>query len=66
MKLIILAFLVSIFSCLVSAVVFLVKHTPGSSSLVKALTARITLSLVLFALLLLAFFMGWIKPHQIL
>lgn len=64
-KIIILLFLAIIFFCLGSAVIFLIRQKPGSTNLVKALTARITISLILFFLLLFAFFMGWIQPHQV-
>lgn len=64
-KLIILLFLATILFCLGSAVVFLVKQKPGSTNLVKALTARIALSLILFFLLIIAFLLGWLKPHQL-
>lgn len=64
-KLIILTFMLAILACLGSAVYFLIKQKPGSSDLVKALTARIGLSLLLFALLMLFFALGWISPHPI-
>jgi len=40
----------------------MMKDGDGSKRMVKALTMRIGLSLVLFLLLLFAFWMGWIKP----
>ena len=64
-KTIILLFLTSIFFCLGTAVVFLLKQKPGQTQLVKALTARITLSITLFILLFIAYFLGWITPHNL-
>ncbi len=61
----IIALLVFIFFSLGSALYFLVRDPAQSTRVVKALTWRIGLSLVLFALLMAAFMMGWITPHTI-
>jgi hypothetical protein len=63
---IIVALLVFIFFSLGSALYYLVRDPAESTRVVKALTWRIGLSLVLFALLMLAFGLGWIKPHSIM
>ena len=62
MKYIILLFFVFIIYSLGSALYYMMKDGDGSKRMVKALTMRIGLSIVLFALLLFAFWMGWIKP----
>lgn len=62
---VIVAFLFFIFFSLGSALYFLVKDPAQSTRVVKALTWRISLSLVLFALLMIAFKLGWITPHTI-
>lgn len=54
-----------IFYSLGSALYFLIKDPSQSTRVVKALSWRIGLSFVLFALLLVAFAMGWIQPHPI-
>lgn len=64
-KAIILLFMGFILFALVSALYFLVHDKPDSDRIVKALTWRIGLSLLLFILLIVAFEMGWITPHQI-
>lgn len=64
-KTIIILFLLFIFYALGSALYFLVRDKADSTRVVKALTWRIGLSIVLFLLLFLAFAMGWIQPHAI-
>ncbi|TAK77917.1 MAG: twin transmembrane helix small protein [Gammaproteobacteria bacterium] len=64
-KIIIVLFLIAIFFSLGSALYFLIHDKSGSTRIVKALTWRIGLSLLLFALLLVAFTLGWITPHSI-
>ncbi|MBV9575765.1 MAG: twin transmembrane helix small protein [Gammaproteobacteria bacterium] len=64
-KAIIILLIACIFFALGSALYFLVHDEAGSDRIVKALTWRIGLSLLVFVLLLFAFFMGWISPHQI-
>lgn len=66
MKIIIILFLATIIYCLGSAVFFMLRDKGGSKSMVKALTWRISLSLLLFVLLLVAYAMGWIVPHGLL
>lgn len=65
MKIIVLLLLATIIYCLGSAVFFMMRDKGGSRSMVKALTWRISLSLILFILLLIAYIMGWITPHPI-
>jgi len=48
-----------------SALYYLVKGNGNSDRIVKALTWRIGLSLLLFLILMLSFAMGWITPHNI-
>jgi len=64
-KIIIILFLLIILYSLGSGLYFLVWGKKGSDSVVKALTWRIGLSLLLFALLFVAFALGWIKPHGV-
>lgn len=68
-KVIVILFMVFILYSLGSALFFLVREKKGSTSdsdrVVKALTWRIGLSLLLFALILLAYAMGWIVPHRV-
>jgi hypothetical protein len=62
---IIIFFLFVIIYNLGSALYFLVRGKKGDSTrVVKALSWRIGLSMLLFILLLVAFGMGWIKPHS--
>lgn len=64
-KLVVVLFLVVIVYCLGSGLVYLVSDRGDSDRVVKALTWRIVLSLLLFALLFLAYAMGWIQPHGV-
>lgn len=53
--------------CLGSGLFYLVRQQDekDSRNVAKALTWRIVLSLSLFALLLLAYLLGWIHPHGV-
>lgn len=62
---IIILFLILIFYSLGSALYFLMRDQGSSMRSVKALTWRITLSCILFILLIIAFALGWIAPHPI-
>ena len=65
-KIIIILFLLFIFYALGSALYFLVRDKADSTRVVKALTWRIGLSILLFILLMVAFALGWIQPHAIM
>ncbi len=65
MKFLVLLFLAFILFSLGSALFFLVRDKGQSNRAVKALTVRIVLSLLLFAMLLLGFRFGWISPQGI-
>jgi hypothetical protein len=56
-----------IFFSLGSALFFLVRggDKNNSTRIVKALTWRIALSILLFVMLLVGFALGWITPHSI-
>ena len=60
MKIVVILFLVFILGSLGSALYFLVTDRGQKDRMVKALTVRITLSIVLFALLMLGFYFGFI------
>jgi hypothetical protein len=64
-KILIVAALVAIIISLASGMVFLVKDKGQSERTAKALTVRISLSVLLFGLLMLGIFTGHIKPHGI-
>jgi hypothetical protein len=64
--LLVLVCFVAIVASLGSALYHLSRGTPEDSArLSRALTVRITLSLVLFALLMLAWHFGLIAPHAL-
>jgi len=48
-----------------SALYYLIKDNGDSERIVKALTWRIGLSLLLFVILMFSFAMGWITPNNI-
>ncbi len=62
---IVVLFLIGILFSLGSGLVFLLRDKGGSTRMVKALTWRIGLSLLLFALLITSYFLGWVYPHGI-
>ena len=64
-KAIIILFLLVILYTLGSGLFYLVRDKGDSERVVKALTWRIGLSLLLFVLLFVAFALGFIKPHGI-
>lgn len=62
-KLVIVLFLIAILFCLGSALYYLFSGRGKPQSMVKALTVRIVLSIVLFLLLMLGFVTGVLHPH---
>jgi hypothetical protein len=64
-KILVIAALAAIIVSLASGMVFLVKDKGQSERTAKALTVRISLSVLLFGLLMLGIFTGHIKPHGI-
>ncbi len=62
-KLIIIVALIAIIGSLGSALFQLSRGTGDSQKMLRALTWRISLSVGLFLLLLLAWRMGYIRPH---
>ncbi len=64
-KAILILLLIFILFSLGSALYFLIHDEGNSDRIVKALTWRIGLSLLLFLFLLIAFAMGWIAPHPV-
>lgn len=63
--LIILAFLAIVYS-LASSLYFLLNDKPGASRTARALSWRIGLSIMLFALIMLGIASGVIQPHGLL
>jgi hypothetical protein len=64
-KFLIVACLLGIVASLGSGLFHLVKDKGDSKRMVKALTVRITLSVALFVLLLIAWKQGLISPHAL-
>lgn len=65
MKLLVLVFIVAILAALGSAMFALIRHRGASDRVVRSLTIRVALSIGLFLLLMLAYWMGWIQPHAV-
>lgn len=63
-RIIIIGFLLIIVGSLASALYYLVKDKGGSDRTVKALTLRVSLSLVLFLLLMAGFYFGFIPARH--
>lgn len=64
-KSIILILLILVLLSLGAGMFTLIKDRNKTDRTVKFLTLRIALSLSLFILLVVSFFMGWIQPHGI-
>ena len=62
MNYLILLFFLFIVYSLGSALYYMMKDQGGSKRMVKALTMRIGISILLFIFVLFSFWMGWIKP----
>ena len=64
-KILVIVMLVAIVGSLGSALFHLSSGKGDSSKMARALTVRIGLSVVLFILLMLAWWMGYISPHRV-
>ena len=64
-KIIIVLFLFAIIGSLFSGLFFLMKDKGASERTVKALTVRVSLSVLLFILLMIGFATGLLQPHGI-
>ena len=62
MNYLILLFFIFIVYSLGSALYYMMKDQGGSKRMVKALTMRIGISILLFVFIIFSFWMGWIKP----
>lgn len=63
LKLVVIFLLIGVMGSLFSALFFLLRDRGASRRTVKALTLRVGLSMLVFALLMLAFGAGWITGH---
>jgi hypothetical protein len=63
MKLLVIIVLLGIVGSLGSGLFYLVRDKDGSPRVLRALTIRITLSVILFLLLMAAWFSGLIQPN---
>ncbi len=63
MKLLVIVILIGIVASLASGMVTMLKDPQGSRRTVRALTLRVSLSVLLFVILMVSFAMGWITPH---
>ncbi|MGH8307320.1 MAG: twin transmembrane helix small protein [Gammaproteobacteria bacterium] len=61
----ILVILFIIIVSLFSGLYFMLHDRGESTRTVKALTVRITISLILFALLMIGYWTGWLHPHSL-
>lgn len=64
-KILVVIIFIAILASLGSALVFLIKDRGGSTRTAKALTLRISISVGLFALLFVLWWLGLIAPHGI-
>jgi len=62
-KIIVILFLLAIVGSLFSGLFFLMKDKGASERTVRALTVRVSLSVLLFILLLIGFATGLLQPH---
>ncbi|MDH3411109.1 MAG: twin transmembrane helix small protein [Gammaproteobacteria bacterium] len=64
-KILVIVIFIAILASLGSALVFLIKDRGQSTRTAKALTVRVSVSIGLFALLLVLWWLGLIAPHGI-
>jgi hypothetical protein len=64
-KVIVVLFLIAICIALFSGAFFLVRDSSDKQRVLRALKWRVALQVMLIAFLILAFALGWIKPHSI-
>ncbi len=64
-KIIVVLFLFAIIGSLFSGLFFLMKDKGASERTVKALTLRVSLSVLLFILLIIGFATGLLQPHGV-
>jgi hypothetical protein len=64
-KIIVVLFLLAIIGSLGSGLFYLVRDKGSSDRTVRALTVRISLSVLLFVLLMLAYATGLLHPHGV-
>ena len=62
-KIIVVLFLIAIVGSLFSGLFFLMKDKGTSERTVRALTVRVSLSVLLFILLMIGFATGLLQPH---
>lgn len=65
-KIVVVVLFFIILYCLGSALYYTIQQKEPSKSAAKALTWRVSLSLVLFALLITGYYLGWITPHPLM
>ena len=63
MNLVALLFFLGMLACLGVALAALLRRRDDPKRMRNALTSRVSLSVLFFVLLMLAWFMGWIRPH---
>ncbi len=64
-KVLVVAIFIAVLASLGSALVYLIKDRGGSTRTAKALTLRIGVSIALFVLLFVLWWLGLITPHGI-
>jgi len=64
-KIIVILFLLAIVGSLFSGLFFLMKDKGTSERTVRALTVRVSLSVLLFILLIIGFATGLLQPHGV-
>ncbi len=58
-----IVFFVAMLACLGVALVALFRRGDHSRTMLHALTLRVSLSVLFFLLLMIAWWAGWLKPH---
>lgn len=64
-KIVIILLLIAVLVSLMSSMVFLVRDGSERRRTLTGLKIRVALSVTLFALLILSYYMGWIQPHGV-
>jgi hypothetical protein len=65
MRILIVVLVLAVIASLFSGLFFLYKDKGGSNRMVISLTIRVGLSILVFVILMLSYFFGFISPHGI-
>jgi hypothetical protein len=63
MRILIILLVIAVLASLFSGLFFLYKDKSGGNRMVISLTIRIALSILIFVILMVSYYLGYIQPH---